>query len=56
MKVKTYHCDCCPSYCELKKEGELPPQNICIEDGSSLDDDTSDLAGWYLVTDEIKAQ
>ncbi len=49
MKVQTYECDCCSAYCKIKKENNTPPQNVCIEDGSSLDDDTSDLRGWHLV-------
>jgi len=48
IKVKTYHCDGCPSYCEIKKEGDAPPQNICIVDGGSLDDKRNS-KGWYLV-------
>lgn len=48
LKTKTYHCDSCPSHCEIKKEGEVPPQNICIEDGNSLEDENSK-KGWYEV-------
>ena len=48
LDVKTYHCDSCPAHCELKKEGELPPINTCIETGEILDNYTN-TRGWYLV-------
>jgi len=48
IKVKTYHCDSCSSYCEVKKEGAVLPKNICIETGENFND-KKNLKRWYLV-------
>lgn len=49
LKVLTYYCDSCPAYCEIKKENNLPPRDVCIETDEKFN---SKKKGWYLICQE----